>query len=150
MRLITSPRTGESRNQKPKISKEDKKLINFVISELTAIKPGWKVATDGDQNHYMTRYKRNLAEALIDAKISDYEAINKALKYFRLDNSPWLPSTGQFVEKCRPEVIHPSHVLHVKKISNGVVSSPEEKSKNIKKIIALLCAQPNHSQKERK
>lgn len=84
---------------KPQPTEQDKKIVNWILEQLKAIKPGWKAAVS-DQKHY-DAIRAQWLEGLFEAGINSREIVEAGLREARRDESPFLPSVGQFAGWCR-------------------------------------------------
>lgn len=83
------------------LSPEAIALINHVFKSLCAAKPSWRggFKTNDDVN----AYKEALALTFMENGINTPEAVQKALAEARRNESPFMPSTGEFLKWCKPE-----------------------------------------------
>ena len=81
---------------------EDFKLVNKIVSELTAAKTAWKSSVVGKPEVYLASYKTQLLNALSETGIGSGEMIALGMERARADEKPFLPSPGQFCKWCQP------------------------------------------------
>lgn len=76
-------------------------VVNQLLRRLMAIKPAWtkNLRTAND----VANWKREWTLAFAENKIYTHSQIDRALTKARLDISPWMPSTGTFIEWCKPD-----------------------------------------------
>lgn len=117
------------------ISTEAANLINYVFQGLCGAKPSWRAGfkTKAD----VDIYKQALALAFAENCIIDPSMVLKGLAEARKDNSsPFMPSTGKFLEWCKPEVVRE---YHVSKIPRELSEADKKRANNeFKKIMDLL------------
>ena len=77
-------------------------VINEIFERLTAIFPAFKQAWP-TKSHYVESQKEWL-KAFKTANISTIEQIKYGLERFRLLESPFVPSPGQFIALCKPSI----------------------------------------------
>ena len=85
-------------------------IINKVITGLKRGKPAWRHTIRSQEEE--DGIKKEWAAALKQHGITTQEQLANGFKYARLDNSPFFPSVGQFIEWCNkkePEK-DPSHM----------------------------------------
>ena len=86
----------------PKFTDSDYKIVNdlFVVfqSIFPAFKQAWPTATEFENA------KREWVKAFKYAGIIDIEAIKLGVNKFRVLETPFVPSPGQFIAMCKTEV----------------------------------------------
>ncbi len=83
------------------LSVEATVLINHVFKSLCGAKPSWRSGFRGDDD--VKLYKEALALTFIENGIQTPDAVQKGLAEARKDESPFMPSTGEFLKWCKPD-----------------------------------------------
>lgn len=92
---------GEVTNTpEPFITDQVKSIANQVFAKLAMIKSGWRAGFKTQSE--VAGYKEQLLLAMHENGINSMEHIELGLKNARLDPSPFMPSTGQFISWCKP------------------------------------------------
>jgi hypothetical protein len=84
----------------PYIEKETAEIVNQLFIELQAIFPAFRQAWTSQQE--FERAKIHWTKAFIDADLLRLEQLKHGIRSFRLLKSPFVPTSGQFIEMCRP------------------------------------------------
>lgn len=116
------------------VSIEAANLINYVFQGLCGAKPSWRGGFKTEQD--VDIYKQALALAFAENCITDPTMVLKGLAEARKDvESPFMPSTGKFLEWCKPGIIRE---YHVSKIPRELSVEDKKKANNQIKTIRDL------------
>ena len=113
--------------QRPTLSKEDRKVVNDVFSQLQSIFAAWRHSYPTDE--MLDGAKREFAKALIEAGVTSLEQIGVGMREARKQTTPFFPSPGQFIKWCEitpeslgmPNVDQALHEIARHKISHPAV-----------------------------
>lgn len=83
------------------LSPEAIALINHVFKSLCGAKPSWR--TGFKTNEDVNSYKEALALTFMENGMQTPDAVQKGLAEARKDESPFMPSTGEFLKWCKPD-----------------------------------------------
>lgn len=86
----------------PSFDKRDAEVINALFLQLQGIFPGFRQAWSTDA--LFESAKKEWAKAFVQAGINNTDKISIGIAKCRLMTTPWVPSIGQFIEMCKPEV----------------------------------------------
>ena len=115
------------------ISPEAAALINHVFKSLCGAKPSWRSGfkTNDDVN----AYKEALALTFMENGITTPEQVHKGLAEVRRNESPFMPSTGEFLKWCKPEKTHsrPEHKLLICEYAEPATEEEREQAHKILK-----------------
>lgn len=75
-----------------------RKNINDIFQRLQGIFPTWRVAYPTEKE--LIEAKKNWAKALISSGIHSFEQIKRGMDKARLTDSPFFPTSGQFIAWC--------------------------------------------------
>tara|TARA_R110000772_G_C13310322_1_gene440461 strand:- start:40368 stop:40739 length:372 start_codon:yes stop_codon:yes gene_type:complete len=117
------------------ISTEAANLINYVFQGLCGAKPSWRAGFKTEQD--VSIYKQALALAFVENCITDPSMVLKGIAEARRDTtSPFMPSTGLFLQWCKPEIVRE---YHISKIPRELSEEDKKRANNeFKKIMDLL------------
>lgn len=82
------------------ISEDSARVINALFKELKAIHPAWQHAWPTKEIENLT--KISWTKAFTAERINTIEQIRHGIAMCRKNNSPFMPSSGQFIDWCRP------------------------------------------------
>ena len=91
------------------ISPEAAALINHVFKSLCGAKPSWR--NGFKTNDDVSAYKEALALTFMENGITTPEQVHKGLAEVRRNESPFMPSTGEFLKWCKVEQKEQCHNL---------------------------------------
>ena len=106
-------------------------VINQLFEKLTSIFPAFKQAWPSDTE--FENAKGMWRRAFVLAKIRDVEIIKKGLDALLLQDSPFIPSPGQFIALCKEpaKAIKPTtNTMDWNLLENWDAKSNEEKNRN--------------------
>lgn len=116
------------------LSPEAIALINHVFKSLCAAKPSWR--SGFKTNEDVNAYKEALALTFMENGINTPEAVQKALAESRRNDSPFMPSTGEFLKWCKPEHKEQCHKLLPR--LETTESTPEQREQLRADMVAAL------------
>lgn len=85
-----------------KFTTEDYKIVNELFAVLQSIFPAFRHAWPTEND--FERAKREWIKAFKLANLTDLNVIKIGTDKFRLTENPFVPSPGQFIAMCKPEV----------------------------------------------
>lgn len=88
-------------------SKQSEDIVNKILSELKACKPGWRAAFKSQEE--VDRYKVQLLKACVENGVKTMEQIERGLAGARANTSDFFPSQGKFIEWCNGPKQHHEH-----------------------------------------
>lgn len=94
----------QSAVNKPNVSDNAMKLIDWMFRRLKSISPAWKQAFDSVETYNET--KLVWLEELLKAGVVTPQALKRGLDEAAKSKSPFFPSVGQFVAWCRIQDYH--------------------------------------------
>lgn len=77
----------------------DKQIINDLFARLQGIFPAWRSAFDGEEG--VRDAKRAWLAALVRHGVTTPELLNRGIAQAEKQTTPFLPSTGQFIDWCK-------------------------------------------------
>jgi hypothetical protein len=83
----------------PSATRSDAEFVNRVFRSLQAIFPAWKSAFADDAS--VSEARRQWTMGLVEAGLTNPEAIRAGLAIARRHKSPFMPSVGQFIGWCQ-------------------------------------------------
>lgn len=86
----------------PKFTEEDYKIVNKLFLTFQSIFPAFKQAWPTETE--FENAKREWMKAFKQVGLKDIEIIKMGVAKFRLLETPFVPSPGQFIAMCKPEV----------------------------------------------
>ena len=107
------------------LSPEAITLINHVFKSLCGAKPSWR--TGFKTNEDVNSYKEALALTFMENGIQTPDAVQKGLAEARRDESPFMPSTGEFLKWCKPE--HREQCHNILPRLNLPEATPEQRAR---------------------
>lgn len=79
---------------------ESARIVNLLFTELKAIYPAWKQAWPDRTAEDAA--KTSWTKAFTAANLSNIQQIKYGVEHCRADGSPFMPSSGQFLQWCKP------------------------------------------------
>lgn len=83
-------------------TEEDAMIVNQLFFALQSIFPAFKQAWPSEALY--DKAKIEWTKAFVQAGINNSEKISIGLSKCRLMNTPWIPSPGEFIAMCKPEI----------------------------------------------
>lgn len=89
-----------SQEQKPVVNEGAALVVNAVLKELKVCCPAWRQAwpNDGDTE----AFRKSLLKAFVNAGVTKVEQLRFMISWLRERDSPYLPSMGEIVSRCKP------------------------------------------------
>lgn len=82
------------------IDPQSAQIVNLLFAELKAIYPAWRHAWPNQNAEDVA--KTSWTKAFTTAGLSNIQQIKFAVERCRSESSPFMPSSGQFLQWCRP------------------------------------------------